>query len=163
MYCKSRKDWTFVLFMLFLYFGAAFYALRSSLDLNGLVSAVLNFYGDFGLEVDRHIVRALVISLSFSCVFHAFLIFFDPARGERPTAKFSGFKVIIYLLFKVVFFMLFCVFVAGALGDNVSSKRLPLINKEFSVLLGGLVLGGVVWLVNDFISALYNNIIGRFK
>lgn len=37
----------------------------------------------------------------------------------------------------------------------MSLRRTPELNKELSVLIGGLVLGGMVWLINDLLISIY--------
>lgn len=160
---KTRRDLGVILAALGLYIGGALLAIRSTINIDGPTAVALELYTKIGLEIDLHIARAIALSLFSSCVTHVFLIIHHSARYGWPEIKEGETRTVGCCFTRAVLAIFFCILVAGALGDNISSRTSPMINKEFSILVGGLVLGGVVWLINDFAGALHNKLIRKFK
>lgn len=153
---KPQCIWIGILIILAIYVGVALALIRSSLDIGCIVEKMLGFYRGVGFEITKNIGRAIFIALFSSCLTHVALIGCRSIEVGWPEIKESNARALFYCFSRCVIATFFCVFVIGALGDNISSRRASVINKELSILIGGLVLGGVVWLVNDFLGTLYN-------
>lgn len=147
----KNKAW--LTFVMVLYFICSFLLIRSSASPNDTTDFVWRFYSRIGFDMDRHIARALILSISLSCLFHTLIIIFR-AIGNGWTSEGSK-GAVSYLFFRALFLLGLSVLGVGALGDNVSLRRTPELNKELSILIGGLVLGGMVWLINDLLISIY--------
>lgn len=138
-----------------LYLTVSVLLLFSPLEFSGLVSAVVNLYMGFGFDLDVDVARALIIFLFVSCCVNLFLVIVGGMKSGWPEFKGHNSGTMLYCLLKLVLVVGFCVLVLGALGDNISARNISIVSKTISELIGALILGGWVWVANDFVGAVY--------
>ena len=120
-------------------------------------SLAANFYSGLGFDISLEVAHILIIFLPLASVFHLSMIIIHAIDSGWPELVKADYRVVLFLLCRVVVMLVFGLFVIGALGDNISSRSVYKFSKILSGSIGCLVLGSWIWLVNDFFGALYIN------
>ncbi|WP_366956079.1 hypothetical protein, partial [Pseudomonas aeruginosa] len=111
------------------------------------VESVWKFYSSIGFDTSRDIARAVILSMSLSCLAHALIILTTYITNGGLPKVLRGHEQ--YLFLRALFYLGLCILGIGAMGDNISARRASSFSKELSILLGASILGGVVWTVSD--------------
>lgn len=152
----SDKKWC-VIAVAALYLLSGILLIRSPISLPPFVESVWRFYSSIGFDMSRDIARAVILSLSLSCLAHALIILTTYITNRGLPKVLRGHEQ--YLFLRALFYLGLCILGIGAMGDNISARRTSSFSKELSILLGASILGGVVWTVSDLLAS----IILKFK
>lgn len=135
------------------------YLLLSFMGMNLISAATIalplaEFYQRMGFEIDIEIVERLIVFFSVSSVLSMFFVVFHRLKLGWPEQKNTN-GGLVYMFIKLVVVMAFVWIVLGALGENISRRSRSEYGELASALIGCLVMGGWVWVANDFIGAVF--------
>lgn len=112
------------------------------------------FYERLGFEMDVGIAEKLIVFFSVSSALSVFFVVFHRLKHGWPEQKNTN-GGLVYMFVKLVVVLALVWMVFGALGENISRRNRSEYGGLVSALVGCLIMGGWVWVVNDFIGALF--------